>query len=250
MAEKFKPIQGDYRESHVNRGGEYDSALSASSFDSYMTRWEERHVQQLLESYYPSGVDRYLDFACGTGRMTRAIADRCREVVGVDVSPTMLNAARPKLPQARFVLADLTSETVELGEFDLVSSFRFFGNAEPDLRAAALRALNPLVRTGGHLLVNNHRNPWALASVFHRLTGGTTDMHLTPRIFKRILADAGFEIVAIRPIAVWQYRARLAARAGRRPEREARLEQRFSSSLWAPIAPDAVILARKVRSHV
>lgn len=240
----------DYRDIHVDRGGHYDATLAASAFDNYMTLWEEKHVRELLPRVCPNGIDRYLDFACGTGRLTRVIADYAREVVGVDISATMLEAARPKLPRARFVLADLTSETVELGQFDLVSSFRFFGNAEPALRAAVLRALSPMVRMGGHLLVNNHRNPWALMNVFDRLTGGTADVHLTPRIFRRILADAGFDIVETRPIAVWQYRSKLAAQAGSQPDREARLEQRYGGSFWAPIAPDAVILARKVRSHV
>jgi len=239
-----------YKDLHADRGGHYDAALAASAFDHYMSEWEERHVRELLPRVYPGGIDRYLDFACGTGRLTRIVAGFARETVGVDISPTMLEAARPKLPQARFVLADLTSESVELGQFDLVSSFRFFGNAEPELRAAVLRALSPLVKTGGHLLVNNHRNPWALMNVFDRLTGGHTDVHLKPRIFRRILADAGFEIVETRPIAVWQYRSRLAAQAGSRPQREVQLERRFSSSVWTPIAPDAVILARKVRPHV
>ncbi len=240
----------DYRDIHVDRGGHYDATLAASAFDNYMSLWEEKHVRELLPRVCPNGIDRYLDFACGTGRLTRVIADYAREVVGVDISATMLEAARPKLPRARFVLADLTSETVELGQFDLVSSFRFFGNAEPALRAAVLRALSPMVRMGGYLLVNNHRNPWALMNVFDRLTGGTADVHLTPPMFKRILADAGFDIVETRPIAVWQYRSKLAAQAGSQPDREARLERRYGGSFWTPIAPDAVILARKVRSHV
>lgn len=240
----------EYKDMHVDRGGHYDAALSASAFDSYMTQWEEKYTREILRATYPDGVERYLDFACGTGRMTRVIAEFSKDVVGVDISPTMLEAARPKLPSARFIQADLTTESADLGQFDLVSSYRFFGNAEPELRAAVLRALSPMVKMGGHLLVNNHRNPWAFMSLIDRFGARQMEIDLTPPLFKRILADAGFDIVTSRPIAVWQYRFGLAARAGSDPAREARLEKRFSSSFWSPIAPDALILARKVRSHV
>jgi SAM-dependent methyltransferase len=244
MGEKFEPI-GDYREGHASRGAVYDATLSASAFDTYMTAWEDRHVRELVRHAFPQGVPRYLDFACGTGRMTQVVAQYAKDVVGVDISPTMLEAAQPKLPAARFVRADLTTESVELGQFDLISSFRFFGNADHELRRSVLRALGALARPGGYLLINNHRNPWACISMIDRLTGGTMEVDLTPRLLRRILSEAGFEIVAIRPIAVWQYRYGIAAKAGSNPVREERLERMFSSPIWANIAPDAVILARK-----
>ncbi len=34
-----------------------------------------------------------LDFGCGVGRLTQALADYFNEVAGVDVSPTMVNKA-------------------------------------------------------------------------------------------------------------------------------------------------------------
>lgn len=244
MNQRNEPI-GDYVGGHKERGASYDQALSVDPFDAYMTEWETRHVRELLAQAYPSGIGRYLDFACGTGRMTTVIAPSAREVVGVDVSGSMLEIAGTKLPSARFVEADLTSQDVDVGSFDLVSSFRFFGNAEMQLRRAVLRELGKRVRSGGHLLVNNHRNPWALLSIVDRLGGGSMQVDLSHGVFRDLLREAGFEIVAIRPIAVWQYRHALAARAGADPAREARLEQIFGSSLWARVAPDAVILARK-----
>lgn len=47
-----------------------------------------------------------LDFGCGVGRLTRALARRCGEVVGVDVSEPMLAKATAEVPASnvRFVL--------------------------------------------------------------------------------------------------------------------------------------------------
>ena len=241
-------MEGDYRSSHTNRGGKYDASLATDKFDAYMTFWEARHATAMLREVLPQGVDRYLDFACGTGRLTQVIAPLAREVVGVDVSETMLAAAGPKLPHARFVKADLTREDINIGQFDLVSSFRFFGNADPPLRSAVLKELNRRIRPGGYLLVNNHRNPLALMNILAALQGQSIDVDLTHRRFCRLLRDAGFEPVLVCPIAVWQFRHALAASAGQRTDREAQLERRFGNAAWAHIAPDSVILARKPES--
>ena len=48
-----------------------------------------------------------LDFGCGVGRLTRALADQFSECVGVDISPAMINQARElsrDLSHCRFLL--------------------------------------------------------------------------------------------------------------------------------------------------
>jgi ubiquinone/menaquinone biosynthesis C-methylase UbiE len=48
-----------------------------------------------------------LDFGCGVGRLTRALAEHFPECWGVDISPTMINLAREfnhDIPQCRFLL--------------------------------------------------------------------------------------------------------------------------------------------------
>jgi len=50
-----------------------------------------------------------LDFGCGVGRLTRALAEQFAECWGVDISPTMITLAKEfnrDLPQCRFLLND------------------------------------------------------------------------------------------------------------------------------------------------
>lgn len=74
----------------------------------------------------PARHGRALDFGCGAGRLTRALALRFEEAVGVDVSEAMVRRARElhaDLPNARFVVnaaADLA--LFAEGSFDLVYS--------------------------------------------------------------------------------------------------------------------------------
>ena len=76
-------------------------------------------VEQAFQSYGLGAIRRVLDLGCGTGRHAAVLVERGYEVVGVDRSAGMLEHARARVPEARFVLGDLTS--VNLGEtFDAV----------------------------------------------------------------------------------------------------------------------------------
>lgn len=236
----------DYRASHLERGGRYDANLAESPFDAYMSGWERKHLPQVLKRFYPDGPQRYLDFACGTGRITEQVAPLARQSTGVDISPTMIEEAKKKCPQTRFHLADLTQQDLDLGEFDLVTSFRFFGNAQDELREGALRAITKRLARGGHLLINSHRNPRALYALLDRATGGTSgsmDLHL-PKL-RGLLARHGLDIVALQPIGAWMFRTSLMLSTRPDDARALRNEARFGSEIFAPIAPDLIVVARK-----
>jgi trans-aconitate methyltransferase len=57
----------------------------------------------------PRPGERILDLGCGTGQLTRAIADAGARVVGIDSSPGMVEAARAQYPDLEFVEADARS---------------------------------------------------------------------------------------------------------------------------------------------
>lgn len=234
----------DYRQSHLERGPTYDSTLGASAFDAYMARWEAHWLVRFARELYPEGIPRYLDFACGTGRITQVLAPLARESVGVDVSGSMLDVARAKCPGTRFVEADLTHERLDEGPFDVVTAFRFLGNAQDPLRGEALRAIAGLLRPGGHLIVNNHRNPMSVAALLHRMTGGSDGMDLTYFKLRRLLHGNGFELSRVRAIGTWMIRSSMQARAN--PDGAGAAGERlFGASVFAPLAPDMILVVRK-----
>lgn len=236
----------DYRQSHLSKGAHYDATLAESPFDAYMSAWERKLVPQIVRRLYPAGIPRYLDFACGTGRVTQLIAPLARESTGVDISPTMIEQAKVKCPSTRFHLGDITQEDPDLGQFDLVSSFRFFGNAQPELREVALRAISKRLRSGGHLLINSHRNPLALYALFDRVTGGDSgEMDLTLGKLRTLLRGHGLQIELLSPIGTWMYRARYMAQARPDDAASVRNEARFSKPWLAGLSPDVIVVARK-----
>lgn len=86
------------------------------------------HMDQLfsMASFLglPKSHDRALEFGCGVGRFLPHLAERFREVWGVDVSPSMIDLAKKYNPRCKFLLntaGDLRSFPSD--HFDLIYSF-------------------------------------------------------------------------------------------------------------------------------
>ena len=59
----------------------------------------------LVDILAPRSGQRILDLGCGTGELTKLIADRGAEVVGIDSSTSMITAARKRFPSVEFRVA-------------------------------------------------------------------------------------------------------------------------------------------------
>ena len=83
----------------------------------------EDEVEHLLataaELGRPARRERALDFGCGVGRLTRALARRFDETVGIDVSERMLEQAR-QLNADTAQLSFVNGDAPPAGPFDLV----------------------------------------------------------------------------------------------------------------------------------
>jgi SAM-dependent methyltransferase len=152
----------DYRYSHSRPGEDDDSELADEPLAVYFMEHEARLVTALARWLFPAGIPRYLDFAGGTGRITRLLEAMAAQSYGIDISAGMLELARRRCPRTTFLEADVTRQGPGLEPMPLVTAFRFFGNAQQDLRQEAMRALSGLVVPGAerHL---HARRPWPRA---------------------------------------------------------------------------------------
>jgi ubiquinone/menaquinone biosynthesis C-methylase UbiE len=81
-------------------------------------RPDPRIARRLFELLEPTRNKTYLDIACGTGNYTHALHALGLEVVGIDQSTTMLDAARAKHPGIVWLQADVTALPFPDGHFD------------------------------------------------------------------------------------------------------------------------------------
>ena len=169
----------NYRESHVGKGSDYHDKFIRGPYRSVVWDIEQEQILSILESHRAGTTDpvRLLDFACGTGRILQLLEPRVDSSVGVDVSKTMLEVAESHLTRSELMNVDLTREpALSDRKFEMITAFRFFPNAEPELRDDVMRELATLLAPGGILILNNHLRcagtKMRLRRLLHWLTGG------------------------------------------------------------------------------
>ena len=90
---------------------------------------------------------RTLDIACGTGWLTQHLRG---EIVGLDASPSMLEVAAERIPEAEFVVGDALELPFEDGSFGRLVTGHFYGHLE---EAERVRFLAEARRVAAELVV-------------------------------------------------------------------------------------------------
>ncbi len=172
------------------------------SFDERAKTWDEEPRRLQLAADIFAAIERHvplrpdasaLDYGCGTGLLSLALAPRVRRVVAVDSSPGMLDVLSQKTRAAHLanvepLHADFSKDPLPAPPFALVASAMTLHHV-PDV-VALLRQFSSLLAPGGHL---------ALADLdsedgsFHRDNPSIPHRGFDRDAFAKQLAAAGFE---------------------------------------------------------
>ncbi|MFI8454164.1 class I SAM-dependent methyltransferase [Kitasatospora sp. NPDC085464] len=96
------------------------------------------------------------DLGCGPGHVAGWLAGHGAEVVGVDISPRMVELARRAQPKATFRTGDLLALPAADGEFAAAVALYSVIHLEPDELAPAFAEVRRVLRPSGVLLVSFH----------------------------------------------------------------------------------------------
>ena len=169
----------DYRMSHQDerKSNQYEEVIyKRGTYDDLMWQAEKpillREVSRLKQSV---DVITYLDFGCGTGRILQLLEGETNDALGVDISESMVALAREKGVRAPIIVGDITREDI-IGTktFQLITAFRVFLNAGPELSRQILAALVPKLESSGIFIFNMHGNLWSyrfFTKIWYRLWG-------------------------------------------------------------------------------
>lgn len=118
------------------RAPEYDDWWLGTGLFAERERpgWEEER-DALIETLTRLGPARTVDVACGTGFLTQHLPG---SVTGLDQSPTMLELAAERRPDARFIQDDALPLPFADGSFDRVFTSHFYGHLEEEDRVRFL----------------------------------------------------------------------------------------------------------------
>ena len=121
---------------------------------------EGRYRQRTISLLNLRGHERVLDVGCGTGVLTRLIAQRLTGVdafaVGLDAAPKMIGVARRRAagrPRLRFDVGVAESLAYPDASFDCAVSTFFFHHIDAELKRRSLAELLRVLKPGGQLVV-------------------------------------------------------------------------------------------------
>ena len=128
--------------------GAYDSWHREHSSDSTVHPHTAAFYDWILDLAQPRPRARLLDVACGAGGFLQRATGRDLDVVGVDVSPTAIELARARLPEAELQVGDAEELPFADSSFDLVTSLGSLEHFPSPERGAAeiARVLAPAGR--------------------------------------------------------------------------------------------------------
>ncbi|MFF3846646.1 class I SAM-dependent methyltransferase [Streptomyces sp. NPDC002328] len=141
--------------------GGNDARGAAAVFDALGSAYEKafahseahrRSLEWLMGRLAPGS--RVLDVGSGTGRPTaETLAGAGHDVLGVDVSPVMVDLAARQVPAATFRCADVRELPLEDGSFDAVCVYFSLLQMTRAEQAALIGRLARALRPGGSLVL-------------------------------------------------------------------------------------------------
>jgi SAM-dependent methyltransferase len=113
------------------------------------------HYHRFLLKQLPNPCDYYrvLEIGCGTGEFSRLLAERCKEVVAVDLSPNMIEAAKKQskhFTNIDFQAADILKWEFPVQQFDAIASLATVHHLPLE---ELLPKLKTALKPGGKLLI-------------------------------------------------------------------------------------------------
>jgi Methyltransferase domain len=159
--------------SALNDAQTYDEReYGSGSYGQLLWQIEQAQLAQIFCTFRKTHPTvEVLDFAAGSGRILSFVERLSDIAVGIEISEHMAERARDRVERASVLCRDITVPGAEVeGKYDIITAFRFFLNAEPELRRSAMQALRQRLRDKSSLIVfNNHGNIWSHKAILYPL---------------------------------------------------------------------------------
>ena len=184
-----------------------DASRTRESYDELAATYTERIFSELAGK----PLDRHLlnrlaedvrghglvaDLGCGPGHVARYLHDQGVRMLGIDLSPRMIDSARQRSPDIEFRVGDMRALDLPDGALaGIVAFYSLIHIGEPEM-GATLRELRRVLAPGGLLLVAFHIGE----ETVHRdeLWGHTVSLDfrfLMPSPMVARLIEAGFAVL-------------------------------------------------------
>ena len=188
-----------YKKNHVVNT--YDSQREGSE---YRRKSRERIAKIYLKFLEKEDEDKIIDLGCGSGYLTQFLG----KAVGIDSSPGMLEVARKKLPDLKFIEASIFELPFKDNEFDRAVTHRVIGNFKEKEYRKVVKEIRRILKDKGVFVFDMGDPVWIrywfrrFVSFFYskikRITGfGNKNDYYSLNKIKQIYKSEGFKIEKI-----------------------------------------------------
>jgi SAM-dependent methyltransferase len=110
----------------------------------------------LVRSAASGGRTRVVEIGCGPGRITAHLAGLGLDMLGIDLSPAMIEQARSRHPDLEFRVGDMTAPDLLPGDAAGLVAWYSLIHIPPAEHPAVLTGFRRALAPGGHLLLAFH----------------------------------------------------------------------------------------------
>jgi SAM-dependent methyltransferase len=166
-------------------------------------RWDElskKNIDRLLlKEFATLNKDKgpCANFGCGPGQTTRFLYDNgLKEIIGIDLSPGMVSAARRLSPEIKFETGDLLNIDYSSGYFGSALAFYSIVHFNTDQVRKCFEEINRVLKTGGEFLFSFHEGD----EIVHFDKAHDKEVDINLRFFKTddviaLLYETGFNLI-------------------------------------------------------
>lgn len=146
----------------IQAGATYADVQRAVEYDEQMQkiRNPEKRAEDIIDRLLINDNDIVVDLGCGTGVLTVEFAKKCRSVIGVDTSSTMLeialkNTKHENVSNVSFVNAGFLSYNHEGELADKILTSGAFHHLPDFWKVIALQRMNEMLKSDGILFISD-----------------------------------------------------------------------------------------------
>lgn len=178
----------------------YENVVYGSrSYDKFVWELQSARLASIFDKLKEThnGLT-HLDFACGTGRIISFVENYTKESTGIDISESMLSIAKDKVTKAKLLMGDISSNhEICATSYSVITTFRFFLNAEPPLRKRMMEFLSAhLNGSEARLIFNIQGNKHSLRhlAIKWRTNKGERINEMSYIEVRQLVEESGLEI--------------------------------------------------------
>ena len=190
-----------YSKSHLHKGENYHKKFTILPGRKIIWELEKKLIIKFLKKYIKK-KNHHLDFASGSGRISKLLEKYFKLQNLIYSSKKILNFDKIILPNSKIINKDFRNIKLLNKKFDLITAFRFFPNAEPDLRKKAMIFISKHLKKNGILIFNNHRNFWSFPYFMRRVTFRSDGFGMTHSEVLKLLDRCDLEILETKSIGI------------------------------------------------